>query len=1104
MFATVVVLASAVVVMPLAGAAAAPKPKGSVCEQAIAQAGTGKGEYGHYRLVRAPAQGGSGSDVVVGTEGPDRLVGGPGKDVLCGLGGNDRLDGGSGNDYLDGGTGNDTLFGGTGNDTLVNGETNDGGTGNDKITPAPGSSAPADISGTMPRTMRDELTMDFLGLGYDQRVRAENTNLNIYDSAARGGALLKSIPQDLAPPPPSVEYEGEACDSPDACSMNTWATYGRQGNQACGGCFDFLWQAYHLNTIYLATDGQNLYMAGTQGSAIDGANGGPNYQNLLYSVPLQGADTCATLACAQVAGFGNPGNGVANLPTTYYPYQTGTNGENRFVSVTSLAAGTSGGNPMVAVGLSDGGVQIYSGTNSNGTLTLTDTFTGIATGDGSQTPPTAMAWDPAGSGMLAIGVISWADEGFFVRVNGNGNVQGSWLAWSQHGGDGLVPAPFSAAFGQSPTGSPVVGFGMREGNGTGTLRLVDPTASGAETGQLTQSAAGSNGVIVAINPAPRLDGSSGGSDYAVSYQGGDVGSGTGGSWRWDGTSSGLTAQPVAPGAGTVTADWPSFREWYPGVKQGRLLVNNASAEPVQVTLQAEPDSSSGCWYAPAWADAPAFPGAGLTVPAGQSSAQFTMGAYSAGTDGQCALSGDDVWRGYLVVTPISHPADQRVVRLRLNPDMTVDVTNQAGGATTTSISLVNATGSAFGQWQLNVTTPAGPVPATAPTVAAARVTTAAMTSGPPVYRVDVTGATFTLPATYADQMTLPPLVVQGSTNGTTWTALGSLVPSLAPTITPQANGTALLQLGPSTFWWENPTGSPAYTQIRVGFGAGQAQSSAVTLASLPVPTDPPSTSAQGPQVAAPSGIATPVSSGIDQAPLSVQVLDDNGNVLPVSDAHYPRLYYRQKSNNALVTGLLPPGGTADLVTVTPYAGAAYANNGNADSGAPGVFQGYHYVATASTQDQRIIGYLSYGDSSPLNTQDIEVHASAVNPSASGSTVAAGLSLVGCSDFTGGGCRLAATATSPSGAVTPVMYTNTSTGPLTVGLLTELQATTAASSLPLQHDPTAAAHLLATSSLIVTEGSASLSQASVFANGDKVDTSLATHGVLVPLLALAAK
>jgi hypothetical protein len=35
-----------------------------------------------------------------------------------------------------------------------------------------------------------------------------------------------------------------------------------------------------------------------------------------------------------------------------------------------------------------------------------------------------------------------------------------------------------------------------------------------------------------------------------------------------------------------------------------------------------------------------------------------------------------------------------------------------------------------------------PFPKTAPTVSAARVTTAAMTFGPPVYRFDVTGATY--------------------------------------------------------------------------------------------------------------------------------------------------------------------------------------------------------------------------------------------------------------------------------------------------------------------------------------------------------------------------
>ena len=115
-------------------------PSSSVCDQAIAQAGTGQGTYGRYQLVRAPAEGGSGSDVVVGTDGPDHLVGGSGNDVLCGLGGDDLLEGGSANDYLDGGPGTDTLHGGTGNDTLVNGEVNDGGTGPTTIgsSPAPG------------------------------------------------------------------------------------------------------------------------------------------------------------------------------------------------------------------------------------------------------------------------------------------------------------------------------------------------------------------------------------------------------------------------------------------------------------------------------------------------------------------------------------------------------------------------------------------------------------------------------------------------------------------------------------------------------------------------------------------------------------------------------------------------------------------------------------------------------------------------------------------------------------------------------------------------------------------------------------------------------
>jgi hypothetical protein len=1102
-FAPVVVAATAAVVMPLVGAAAAPggpavAAQGSVCERAIAQAGTGQGEYGRYRLVRAPAQGGSGSDVVVGTEGPDRLVGGSGNDVLCGLGGDDHLDGGSGNDYLDGGSGNDTLSGGSGNDTLVNGETNDGGTGNNTVTPSPGSSAPVDNSSSMPRTLRDDLTGDFLGRGYGQRMRAENTSLNIYDSASRGGALLHSATMDLTLLPPGGV--NVPCNRIVACYAQTWSNVSNASNNACSDCFAVLWSLYHLNTIYLAQTSTTLFMTGNQGNTFDEhtpvVSGQTAYRNYLYVLPRDG--TCASNSCADQR---------IRLPDAF-GYDPGDGSVQRAITVTSLAAAVVGGNTLVAVGLSDGGMQIYADLGT-GSFTLTDTFTGMALGDGSQTPVTALAWDPSGSGLLSVGLISRGNVGYVVDVNGQGKIQNNQLlTWSQTGGDALVPAVFSTAWGMRQNGSPVVAFGTRGGDGSGTIQLVDPSVSGPQTTTITSSPAGP-GIDMAINPIPRVDGSVGGSDYAVTNQNTpDSAVGVGGLLRWDGTSSGWTQQPVSAGSpNTLTTNLDDFRKWYPGIKEGRLLVNNTSAETVRVTLQAESDSSSGCWYAPAWADAPAFPSAGVTVPGGQSSALFTMGVYTAGSDGMCAVSTDtsDVWRAYLVVTPVSHPADQRVVKLNLADDMSVDVNDQAGGAATAAISLVTVGDAAFGRWQLDIGVPAAPVPYTVPTVSAARVTNAAMTSGPPVYRFDVTGAAYQLPLPYSEQMTLPPLVVQGSTNGTTWSDVGTIVPTIAPTIDPQDATHALLQVGPSTFWYENATGAPAYTELRVGFGTGTLWSARVILAQLLPPQEGPSTGDDGATVGTlDNHPAALVASGIDQAPLSVQVTDTNDNILGFGDSHYGRIYYRTEKSNALVTNLIPVGGDADFIGVTPYAGGAYPNNGTADSGAPGVFQGFHYLATTSTQDQKIAGYLSYGDSAPLATQLIEMTAAAINPAAAGSTVAAGLSLTGCTDFSGGGCRLAASSTSASGAVTPAMYAAFSGGQGTFGLLTALQATTAVATLPLLHAPTAAAHLLATSSLNVSAGTASLGNAAVFASGDKVDTTLATHGVLVPLFDLTAK
>jgi Ca2+-binding RTX toxin-like protein len=63
--------------------------------------------------------GGSGADMVQGSDYNDVLVGGSGADVLRGGGGDDRLVGGTGNDVLHGGAGDDGLEGGDGQDTSV-------------------------------------------------------------------------------------------------------------------------------------------------------------------------------------------------------------------------------------------------------------------------------------------------------------------------------------------------------------------------------------------------------------------------------------------------------------------------------------------------------------------------------------------------------------------------------------------------------------------------------------------------------------------------------------------------------------------------------------------------------------------------------------------------------------------------------------------------------------------------------------------------------------------------------------------------------------------------------------------------------------------------
>ena len=80
--------------------------------------------------------GGSGDDLIVGSNKADRIKGGLGNDTIFGAGGDDELNGNRDNDLIFGGEGEDTIRGNRGNDTLVGDTGNDrmiGGMGDDRL-----------------------------------------------------------------------------------------------------------------------------------------------------------------------------------------------------------------------------------------------------------------------------------------------------------------------------------------------------------------------------------------------------------------------------------------------------------------------------------------------------------------------------------------------------------------------------------------------------------------------------------------------------------------------------------------------------------------------------------------------------------------------------------------------------------------------------------------------------------------------------------------------------------------------------------------------------------------------------------------------------------
>ena len=842
---------------------------------------------------------------------------------------------------------------------------------------------PVDNSGAMPAAARGEVTYDFLNRGYEQRLVAENGMLQLYDAPAYGGEPLgDGTALDLAPPPQSVGTEQS--------SQQMYDYFSNEGDWSCGGCLSARASAHGYNAIYLVVLDGFLYISGTKNTTL-GVTGYPDYENLIYKAPLD--LSCASSSCLPAAN-------VKALTNDY----AGDQGS-RIVGTTALAGGFSAGVPYLAVGLTDTGLLIL-----DADLNQTAIYQGMSTPQTAQTPVISAAWDPAGTGILALGVMSYGNEAFLLNINRSGAIANSKLV-DFVGFDQLWNSPMSVAFGHRANGSLLVAFGSSggvDGSRPAGLYLWD----GANGGQaLTSLSVPGNGVVT-VEAIPRIDGTTGGDDFAVYSD-----SGSGSLLRYNESSNSLAAMPLQspapPNGSTTQLATDAWRSWFPGYKTGQITLENTGVEDVDVTLQVSSATGSGCWFGPAFSTSSAWPGGTVLVKAGQSSGTYTFGGLTAGIDGGCG-SGDETaaWRAYLVVTPVNRPADARIVNLQLQPTgLTIDTTDQVGGSTTVSAAR-DAKGAAVGHWTVTIGGPAAPTPQAAPTIQNARQITTNVRGRASVYRVDVGPTAWTVPGAAANasqpqvQVVLPPLQVQGSSDGQTWTSLGALMP-----VGPVTRSGTTVTLSGASFWWENPTGSPAYGRLRVL--SGGLPSAPVVLSSLLTPTAP-STPIQSLQLTATkttSSVANVVPGGVDQAQIQVVITDTNGNIVPATSAAYDSVYYRDSGNN-LITNLYQAG--EDFTGAQPNAGAYPNNVGGPQRGRPvGGGVAYDYLTTTNYAQTPITGKVGLGAPTTGNAAKMLVNAEAVRIEGIGDATS-GFSLNGCTDFSSGGsCIIASAGSQPA-------------------------------------------------------------------------------------------
>lgn len=388
----------------------------------------------------------------------------------------------------------------------------------------------------------------------------------------------------------------------------------------------------------------------------------------------------------------------------------------------------------------------------------------------------------------------------------------------------------------------------------------------------------------------------------------------------------------------------------PGYRAYSMQVENRSRAEISIKGYTGPTRVNGCWLAGA------LKGVAGTLPT--QAVRIKAGAKGGPYASAHRLSGEQCWSGspgvfYLQVELPGEPGHRRIVQVQ-GEWRGLQIKEQVGsGRLTVHLEPHDVRVDGYFGARLVVTDRyAAPELTGTPKLEAIRLTPAPATGRAPTDRVDdparpvhrftVSGVSWQVPGAGDDltEAVLPLPTAEGSVDGRTWHSLGTVASPVAP-----SRDGDRVTMGDALFDWQTTPGATNdFRYFRVKTGA-QMYSNTVDVHPLPVPAA--TTLVTGVSIVE---AGAPRANGLDQSPMRVSLIDGALRPMdPVVNAElYRRIYFRDATTQALITGLGDPSDPSQLVMFSLRPGQ-YANETGGSEASTSIGA---YFSTRSTQPGR--------------------------------------------------------------------------------------------------------------------------------------------------------